>query len=59
MRTKGDGVGKSGREKHGEEGTRAGMLKWGYSAEGTDGVRARLRHRSLHGLWVGKQHKLF
>lgn len=59
MRAKGDGVGKSGREEHGEEGTCAGTLKWGYSAEGTDGARAGLRHKFLHGLWVGKQHKLF
>lgn len=39
MRTKGDGVWKSGREKHDEEGTYVWKLKGGYSAERTDGVK--------------------
>lgn len=59
MRTKGDGVGKSGREKHGEKGTRAWKLQRGHSDEGTDGVRARLPHRSFHSLRVSKEQKLF
>lgn len=56
MRRKGDEGGKPGREQHGEEGTGVGKLKWGCSAGGTDGVRARTGPTQL--LWVGKHHQL-